>query len=93
MEDDRARSAPLSFVLTRVGPYELSTQFQVLRVVALRVVALWLSSVHVFACRASTYTHVAPKLHHVRIDTLMRGDVCRNIEDFLTKGSFWPDTT
>jgi hypothetical protein len=47
-------------------------------------------SVHVFASRSSTYTHWAPKSNHVRIDTLMRGDVCSDIGDCRTKGSFCP---
>jgi len=68
-----------------------SVSFRVLRVIALQVVALWLLSVHVFASRVSTYTHVGPKSHHVWIDTLMRFDVCSNLGDFRTKRtfSFW----
>jgi hypothetical protein len=38
---------------------ELYNRFRVLRVVALRLVAFWLKSVHIFASRVSTYTHVS----------------------------------
>ena len=45
-EEDGAPRAPSFYILTLFGLYELYNRFPVLRVVALRVVALWLSSVH-----------------------------------------------